>query len=202
MNLKQHRIAVIPFFILSWVLTSTAHAHMAAEGSNAFGNGALHPWITPGHVLVFVALALLLGQREPLDLKTPLIVFTPLSALALAWTMMDRSIAIPQSALLGIALTLGALVGLDAKLPRILSALLCAVASIGIALDSGVESGSGFTTAKILIGTWFSLNAAVLYLAICASHAVGKPWAKGGIRILGSWIVAISLMALAFSLRK
>lgn len=175
---------------------------MTVEGAGELGNGALHPWMTPSHVLVFLALALLLGQREPLDLKIPVRVFTPVSAIALGLTATGRIGGVYQPVLIGLAMCLGILIGLAAKLPRVVLVLLCAAAAMGIGLDSGVENVPGFAMAKILLGTWLSLNAAVLYIAICASNGAGKPWAKTGIRIIGSWIIAISLMVLAFSLRK
>ena len=71
-----------------------------------------------------------------------------------------------------------------------------------IALDSTVETGSAFVVTKTLIGTWFSMNAVVCYIAICASNGADKKWAVTAIRVVGSWIVAISVMMLAFALRK
>lgn len=199
---KPPRIARCVLVLLPLALTSTAHAHMIVEGAGDLGNGALHPWVTPAQVLVFLPLALLLAQREPFDLKMPLRVFTPVLAIALALTAIGKTIAVPQAALIGLAMGLGILVGLAAKLPRGVVGLLCAAAAIVIGLDSGVETGSGWSVVKILLGTWLSVNAAVLYLAMCASNAAGKQWAKVGIRVIGSWILAISLMVLAFSMRK
>ena len=34
------------------------------------------------------------------------------------------------------------------------------------------------------------------------SLGLQKPWLKIGVRIIGSWLVAISLMVLAFALKK
>ncbi len=188
--------------LFSLALVSNAHAHVMVEGAGDIGNGALHPWLTASHILILVALALLLGQREPFDLKIPIRVFTPLSAIALAVAGICKIEGVYQPMMIAVALCLAVLVGLAVKLPRIALALLCAAAAIGIGLDSGVENSSAFTIAKVLIGTWFSVNMAVIYLAICASNCAGKPWAKVGIRIIGSWIIAISLMILAFFLRR
>ena len=66
----------------------------------------------------------------------------------------------------------------------------------------GWTRGSTFGVLKTLAGTWLSLNAAVFYIAVCASNGAEKKWAKAAIRVLGSWIIAIALMVLAFSLRK
>lgn len=193
---------MLPVLGLFLTLSSTAHAHMTVEGAGEIVNGVLHPLLTPAHVLILLALGLLLGQRVPLDLKRPLRVFAPASALALALTTTGKIPSVYQPMLIGIALCLGILVGLAVKLPRLGSGVICAVAALGIGLDSAVETGSGFTVFKTLFGTWLSLNVAVTYLAICASHGADKPWARTGIRVVGSWIIAISLLVLAFSLRK
>lgn len=187
---------------ISLFLTPTAHAHMAGEGAGQIVNGALHPLMTPSHVLILLGLGLLLGTQVPLDLKTPLRVFAPVTAIALALTASGRVTGVYQPLLIGIAMGIAILVGLAWKLPLVGRMVLCAVAALGVGLDSGVESGTAFQIAKTLVGTWLCVNVAVVYIAICASNGADKKWAMTAIRIIGSWIVAISLMVLAFSLRK
>jgi hypothetical protein len=202
LNMVRRRFVLLAGLGIFGVLTSTAHAHLTVEGVGDLGNGALHPLMTPAHVLVFLSLALFIGQRVPLDLKTPLWVFAPVSAAALLFTLTGRVGGVYQPLLVGIALVTAILVALDVRVPRIGCWLLCAAAAGGIGLDSGVDTGSTSAVLKTLGGTWLSLNAAVFYLAVCASNGSDKKWAKAGIRVLGSWIIAIALMVLAFSLRK
>ncbi|MES2922199.1 MAG: HupE/UreJ family protein [Verrucomicrobiota bacterium] len=196
------RTGLLPVAGIFLVLSSTAHAHMAVEGAGQIANGALHPLVTPAHVLLLLGLGLLLGMQVPLDLKTPLRVFAPVSAIALLLTTSGRIAGVYQPVLIGIALCIAILVGLDRKLPRVVRAVLCAVAAVGIGLDSAVESGSAFEVVKTLVGTWLGANVAVVYISICASNGADKKWARTGMRVVGSWIVAISLLVLAFSLRK
>lgn len=177
-------------------------AHMAVEGAGQIASGALHPLVTPAHVLILLGLGLLVGQQVPLDLKVPIRVFAPVSAISLFLTTLWQVSSVYQPVLIGIALCIGILVGLERKLSRLACGLLCAAAAYGIGIDSGVESGSTFEVVKTLIGTWFSMNAAVVYIAICASNSAGRKWARAAIRIVGSWIIAISVLVLAFSLRK
>ena len=196
------RIGLFPIFLLSLLLQSTAHAHLTVEGIGEVGGGALHPLMTPAHVLILLGLALLLGQRVPLDLKTPLQILLPASAIALLVTTTGKIPGVYPPILIGIAMGIAILVALELKIPPLVCRLVCAVAAIGIGLDSGLENGSAIVVAKTLAGTWISFNIVVAYLAICVSHGTGKPWAKIGTRVLGSWIIAISLLVLAFSLRK
>jgi succinate dehydrogenase/fumarate reductase cytochrome b subunit len=70
-----------------------------------------------------------------------------------------------------------------------------------LGFDSEVETGTVFTIAQTLTGTWLCLILLTGYVTLASSNAAGKPIAMNAIRILGSWIVAIALLMLAFSLR-
>lgn len=181
---------------------STASAHLTIPGAGDLGNGALHPLATPSHVLILLALAILLGRRVPLDLKFAMLVLAPASAAALLATTTGWPGGVAQPFLIGLALVIAALVALEIEPSREFIAGLCAAAAIGIGLDSGVESGGAAAVAKGLFGTWFSLNFLTGYLALCVSNGAEKPWARIAMRVAGSWIIAISLLVLAFSLRK
>ena len=181
---------------------ATARAHNSIEGAGEIANGALHPLMTPVHVMILLGLGLLLGQQVPLDLKTPSRFFAPAFAGALLLTLTGWSGVLQQPVLIGLALCIAALVGLGRDLPRPMLAVFAVAAAAGVALDSRVETGSTFSIVKTLLGTWLAANALVFYLALVSSHGADKPWAKTGIRILGSWIFATALLVLAFSLRK
>ncbi len=206
MNLIRHTprgagLLPVPLFFL--ILTSAAHAHTTVEGAGALGNGALHPLMTPAHVLILLGLGLLLGQQVPLGLGRAVRVFAPASAAALLLTATGRVPAVYPPLMIGIALGLSILVALETRLNGRVAAALCATAAVGIGLDSAVDPGTAAAAGfKMLIGTWFTMNALVFYTAVCASNGADKKWARAGIRVIGSWILAISLMALAFSLRK
>ena len=191
-----------PAFLIFLILTSTAQAHMTVEGAGEIANGALHPLMTPAHVMILLGLGLLLGQQLPLDLKTPLRVFAPVSAATLLLTLTGRCPTVYQPVMIGLVLLIAIGVALEMKLPRPACRALVAIAAVAIGLDSAVDSGSSLTMVKTLVGTWLSVNAVVFYIAICASNSAGRQWARIGIRVLGSWIIAISLLVLAFSLRK
>ncbi len=182
--------------------SSAAQAHMLVDGAGDLGNGALHPLMSPAHLLVLVGLALHLAQQVPFGLKAALRTFAPVSAVALALTMNGRFGAIYQPVLVALALMLGILVALELRLPQWASVVVCGLAAACIGLDSGVEDQATVATVKMLLGTWLVINALVAYLAMVASNAADRTWARTAIRIIGSWIIAISLMVLAFALRK
>jgi urease accessory protein len=204
-NLKPRKrcgsglLAGLGFFLIP---ISTAHAHLTVEGVGEVANGALHPLMTPAHVLVILSLGLLVGQQVPLDLKSPMRIFAPASAVALLLTLGGWVGEVDQPVAVEVALLAAALVALEIKIPAWVGGGLCVAAAFAIGLDSAVDTGSTTSVLKTLAGTWLSLNAAVFYIAVCASNAEDRKWARIGIRVLGSWIIAIALMVLAFSLRK
>ncbi len=178
--------------------SSAAHAHLSVEGVGEMANGALHPMMSPAHVLMFLSLALLLGQQVPFDLKTPLRIFAPASAAALLLTLTGWVTEVYQPLLVGTALIIAIFVVLEIKISGWVSGLLCGAVAVGIGLDSAPGEGA---VLKTLAGTWLSLNALLFYIAMCASNGSDKKWAKAAIRVLGSWIIAISLMVMAFFFR-
>jgi hydrogenase/urease accessory protein HupE len=175
---------------------------MLVEGAGDLGNGALHPFLTPAHALILLGFALLLGQQVPFRLKRVMRVFAVVSAIALACTIPRGIPEIHLAFLVSPALCLGALVASGRQLPVWGLAGLGGLAALGIGLDSGLEPASSSNTLKTLLGNWLGMNAATFYLAVCVSHGADKQWARTGIRVLGSWIIAISLLVLAFSLKR
>jgi len=196
---KGCRIAGV-FFFLS--LASTAQAHMLVEGAGDFVNGALHPFFTPAHTLILLGSALLLGQQVSCRVGLTIRVFAACSAIGLACTIPGQIPEIPQACLVGFALCLGMLVASERRLPGWALAGLGALAALGIGLDSGLEAPVVANVPKMLLGNWLSMNAVTFYLAICASNGADKQWARTGIRVIGSWIIAVSLLVLAFALKR
>ncbi len=53
-----------------------------------------------------------------------------------------------------------------------------------------------------LLGTWVGLFLILVDVALYVSLLMKRKWAQIGVRVLASWIIAISLLVLAFALRK
>lgn len=176
-------------------------AHVPIEGWGDFANGALHPLVSPAQLLVIAGLALLLGQRVPLKVKTPILFFSAAAAVSLVVRATGFFPEIPPPVMSAIALCLGALVTIGRPPQRHVIHALCGVSGFLLGLDSEVETDETFAITQTLTGTWLCLNLLTGYITLASSNATGKPIAANGIRILGSWIVAISLLTLAFSLR-
>jgi urease accessory protein len=182
-------------------LPATAGAHTVVSGVGDYFSGVLHPLTTPAHVLVLLGLGLLAGQQSPLNLKTPLAVFIPVSALALGLTTTGIVKAVYPPVLISLALLAGLLVALEKPPTARVSRVLFALAALALGLDSTVETGSGLVIVKTLLGTWTGLILAVADIAYYSSRFTRWHWQKVGLRVAGSWITAASLMILAFALR-
>ena len=181
---------------------AAAQAHTPIEGIGDFLAGLVHPLTTPSHVLLLLALGLLLGQHSPLKLRLPMLVFASASAMALLFTTTGWIERVYPPILLGLALGAATLVALEKQLPQLATLALFAAAALALGFDSGVDSSSSVTVIKTLSGTWISLAVLLADIAIYVSFCTKKQWMKVGIRVLGSWIIAVTLLILAFSLRK
>jgi urease accessory protein len=188
--------------LLLLALPGTASAHTAIAGVGDFFGGVIHPVTTPAHLLVLLALGLLAGQRTPLNLKTPLAIFIPVSAIALLLTTAGIVKTVYPPILIGIALIAGVLVALAKPLPVAAIGAIFALAALALGLDSAVEQGTALSIAKTLVGTWLGLVLAVADIAYYLSIFTKQKWQQVGIRVAGSWITAASFMVLAFALRR
>jgi hydrogenase/urease accessory protein HupE len=199
---RSHLGARLPVVLLLLLLPGTASAHSAVGGVGHFLGGVLHPFTTPTHVLVLLSLGLLAGQHPPLDLKTPLTVFIPVSAMALLLTITGVAKTVYPPILISIALVVGVLVALEKPPPAIGIRLIFGIAALALGFDSAVETGTLPAIAKTLLGTWTGLTLIVWSTAFYVSLFAIKRWQKTGVRVVGSWITAASLMILAFAFRR
>jgi len=186
--------------VLAFPVRTQAHSPIAGLGD--FANGFLHPLTTLPHVLLIVGLGLMAGRQTLASLKTPFWTFASTSALALAFTATGWVKSVYPPILVGLVMCLGILLALEVTPSALATSALFAAAAMGLGLDSGVEAVTTFQMSKTLLGTWISLNVLIFDLAIYVSFGAGRKWLQIALRVAGSWLVAISVMVLAFSLRK
>ncbi len=165
--------------------------------------GALHPLLTPSHLLVLVGLGLFLGQAAVPRPEAAAGVFSLGAASGLAATYILRGPGAPPAMLLGRGLGVGGLVSAAMTWPIGVRWTLAAVAGVALGWDSTPEAGtSGVALAKAALGLWAGLTLVVLNVAHYSARLPGSPWAQKGVRIIGSWIVAVGILMLAFSLKR
>ena len=184
-------------------LPGGAQAHTPIQGMGEVGSGLLHPLLTPPHLLLLVALGFLLGQQRPLRLGRPVGSFAVGTGLGLLATTTGAVHGVLTPVLMLLALPIAVLVAAAWPTPLAVRLVLCAAAALALGLDSGVDPGTlAIPAAKTLAATAVSLVLCVVNVAFYVSLLPPRPWAQIGVRIIGSWIVAIALLMLAFALRR
>jgi urease accessory protein len=177
-----------------------ALAHPPPLGVRGFWGGVLHPVFVTDHVVGILALGLLIGGQERWGLL-PLTVYVV--ALAAGLVAMTTGIVprFANEAVLGTAVVGGLLVALARPLPQALGAVLAVALGLAIALDSPPEVLSVSEANLMLIGTGIGAAAFLIVVALATRQAQAR-WAKIGLRILGSWIAAAAILALALRLAR
>ncbi len=176
-----------------------AFAHGPIKGIGNFYNGILHPLFVPAHMLLLTALGLLVGQKGIENNLLALAAFAlgAFTGLVLAWFSLDFELEIY---LLCGAFILGILVALELKISPALVAALALFAGLFLGMDSTQETLSGRDKAVALFGTGVGLYLLQLYPMGIAEYFNKKHWQKIGIRVIGSWIAAISFLVLALAI--
>jgi len=177
-------------------------AHGTIEGIGDLWNGVLHPLRSPAHLMVLCGLALVAGQRT--KITPPLIAFLLASAGGIGFSLLGPRLGIPEALPL-LPCVLAGLAGViaAARIPLRSVALLGLFAAGGFVLgwDSGQDPAEPWVMFKLLLGAWIGLAVALLNFANYAAMCPKRPWTKIGFRVLGSWVLASSILFLAFTMR-
>ena len=201
---RQKRYWPLTAVIGCWLLmpSERAQAHTTFPGLGEFASGFRHPLTTPPHLLVLLALGLWFGQRAPVRIREPAAVFAVAAAGGLLLTVAAHIGGVYPTIFSIIALCVGACVAVGAPMSFTIKLVACGVAALLLGMDSGVEAGTpGMSGIKILCATWVSLVLCLINVAFYVSLLPSIRWVQIGVRILGSWIVAITFLLLAFALR-
>jgi hydrogenase/urease accessory protein HupE len=182
------------------LLPTASHAHLVNTGLGPFYDGVSHFALTPEDLLAALALALLAGQRGAQAGRWALFSL-PAAWLAGGLTGLVFPAATAASVLCTLSfLALGALVAAEARLrPAWIASLAIAVGAL-----HGYLNGSAMSQARLgslaVFGIVVTLFVTVA-LAAAMVVAVRRPAARIAIRVAGSWIAAIGLLQLGWSLR-
>ena len=182
------------------LLPSTASAHVSFEGSSDFANGVMHPLTTSAHLLLLIGLGLMLGQQGPPKIGAIAAVFAPASAVAFMFGALGHPVRVPPTVPIALTLLSGALIAFVYRSRWIETATL-ALAGFALGSDTIDYSASGHAPAKMALGAWLALSVVVGDVAYYSSCFARAQWLRLGVRIAGSWLVAISVLMLAFLLR-
>lgn len=181
---------------------NAAHAHVASAQAGAFYAGLLHPLTAPEHVLPMLALGLLAGQHGLNKGQGVLLAF-PLAlalgaSLALLYPGSEWALLL-NLANLASAVLLGGLVAAAQHLPVVLLYALAVLFGMTHGYVNGAAITPNLAPAVFILGL---VTAALLALGYSLGGTAYllrlKPvWIPIAVRVAGSWITAIGILALS-----
>jgi hypothetical protein len=166
---------------------------------NGFLAGLLHPLSITAHVVAIIGLGLMIGQQS--RRRVTLLAF----AIGLVAGLAALAVAVGETRAPLVLLTGAALAGLAAAVgwpvPSILGAPLALIVGAAIGLDSPPRVASIAAANAALAGTALAAFLAVAMIAVITGR-IHKGWPRIGVRVLGSWIAAASILVVALQLAR
>jgi len=180
-----------------------ALAHGAIPGANVFYNGFLHPFLAPAHALALAALALWVGGQGEAR-KNLLINALALGLLGGALLAGPAGDPNTDPALLLLALACSLMVAFQWTGPRWWAAGVTFALGAAVALGSGDPSFSGMARLSLLGGGCIGAVILVGQIAFWVDELVVRHQLRPAlvaVRIVSSWMSAITLLLVALTLR-
>lgn len=195
--MKRGRITV---FAMALVLVpGPAQAHLVSTGIGPVYDGIAHLFVSFEDLLPVLAIGLLAGLNGA-PAGRWLLFSLPSAWLAggIAGTMLPGALPAFGPAMLSM-LVLGILTAADFRLqPRTVGVL-----AVGLGLVHGWQNGAALQAAGLgttgLIGTAAAVFGVVTLVA-ASVVALRRPWARIAVRAAGSWVAAVGLLMLGWSL--
>lgn len=185
------------------LLAVPANAHGAMAGGGGFYAGAAHPFVAWEHLLLLLAIGLLLGRRPKRDARLPLLALVVSLLVGLAAGAAGLGLSVYPGLVLALGLLSGLVLASGVAPPSLAITMIALATGIGIGLDTDVpalKATSNLDHFTTYIGVFVAVFLIVLDM-MALSLVVKRPPFTIGLRIVGSWIAAISLMVLALQFR-
>jgi hydrogenase/urease accessory protein HupE len=167
---------------------------------DGFYVGLTHPLTEPGELLVLLALGLVLGQQRPESTPAAWPAFLGAVACGLVIAAITDALAAVRLALLAAAFGIGVLGAAAPSLAPLLVVAIAAGTGLVVGMASMPDPGP---LGAILITIAGTLSGAALILFYASwgqarlRERFDRPWLAIGVRVLSSWIAAVSALMLA-----
>jgi urease accessory protein len=189
---------LVSFAMLLW--PDDASAHTAIGGVTGFPGGILHPLLVPTHVMAIAVLAFLAARRAVPERRALISIFAAGLAGGIALVALAFATDYSDSILLAATLTGALVAALNIPLRFLVVAALAVVIALGLQFDSVPSTISVGETLLALLGAAIAALAEFI-LAMALIARAERPWQRIGLRIVSSWIAAVSLLMLALTFR-
>ena len=193
-------VTVVLWAAAFWLLPSPAGAHLVTTGLGPVYDGISHVLYSPDDLLPVLAVAFLAGLSGATAARRALFTLT------FSWLLGGLAGALAGTPLLPVGITamsflvLGGLTAAGRCLPSGAVALLALVVGLmhgwlnGAAIAEAQRDALGLVGIASAIFVLVALTAALIVSARAA-------WARVAVRVAGSWVAAIGLLMLGWSLR-
>jgi len=195
--MSRKHVVLACFSIL--IVPCASVAHSPIEGIDSFYNGLLHPVLVPAHLLLLIVVGLFLGQQGLRRVELAMGVFAGATIMGLiaAWFPIAPGL---EPLVLVLAAVVGLLVAIRLHATLLWCVLIVLLGGFSLGLDSAQEELFGKDRLVSLFGSCVAIYFLVLYPMALAESFNKKAWQQIGVRIVGSWVAASSLIVLALSL--
>jgi urease accessory protein len=175
-------------------------AHLVTTGLGPIYDGISHVLMSPDDLVPIIAIALLAGLNGPAAARSALFALTGTWLAGGIFGVLSVAPVLPAETTTLSFLLLGSLTALDRRLsPRVVAALAVAIGLLhgclnGVSLAEVQREGIGLAGIA---------SAAFVIVALVSALVVGlrAQWARIAVRVAGSWVAAIGLLMLGWSLR-
>jgi urease accessory protein len=179
------------------LIAPPANAHGAFPGGGGFYAGAVHPVVSVDHLMTLLAIGLLLSQR---GLRAGLLLLMAGIAAGLALPFAGVTFPAVAMPMLAILIVAGGSIAIAQYLPVAVSLLLSLTGGLCVGLMTDVPLDTPLTAATAGAGVIVAGFLIAAY-AMAIGTVLRSRWQGIPLRVVGSWIVAIGLMMMAFLLR-
>lgn len=178
---------------------AAAEAHLVTTGLGPIYDGISHVLMSPDDLVPILAMAMLAGQNGPAAGRRTLFALTGAWLAGGLAGFYAATTAVPGTVALVSFLVLGGLTAADRRLSPQVITLLAAV----VGLMHGWLNGAGIAaTGREATGLIGIAGAVFVLVALAAALVVSlrQPWTRIAVRVAGSWVAAIGLLLLGWTL--
>jgi urease accessory protein len=178
-----------------------ASAHLVTTGLGPVYDGISHVFMSPDDLVPIIALSLLAGLNGSAAARSALFALTGAWLVGGILGFVGGAPLLPTASVTASFLLLGTLTAIDRRLsPPVVAGL-----AVLVGLTHGWLNGVSLAQAQREgIGLAGIASAAFVVVAIASALVVSIriPWARIAVRVAGSWVAAIGLLMLGWSLRR
>lgn len=177
-----------------------AEAHLVTTGLGPVYDGISHVLMSPEDLIPVVAMALLAGLNGPVAGRRTLFVLTGAWLLGGVAGFAHGHTVVPAALTTGSFLVLGALTAADLRL----SSRTVTVLAVAVGLLHGWLNGAGIAASQREVLGLVGVGGAIfVVVALLSAFVVSlrAAWMRIAIRVAGSWVAAIGLLILGWTLR-